>query len=82
MKLLLIMASCALVAGVAAYVLAESGQLTLVGGWGDSVPNIRHSRFLADLWAHNASYLSGIVGGITVAVVTYRRRTGVLVGAA
>jgi len=82
MKLLVGMASCAFVAGLAGYLLAEHGSLTLVGGWGDAVPYARHSRFLADLWAHNTSYLSGIVGGLFVAGLTYRRRGDVPVGAA
>src|SRR5437016_6665649 len=56
MKLLLIMAGCALLAGAAGYALAEQGQVSLAGEWGDRVPYFRHSRFLADLWAHNASY--------------------------
>jgi hypothetical protein len=82
MKLLVVMASCAFVAGIAGYLLAELGPLTLVGEWGDIVPYVRHSRFLADLWAHNASYLSGIVGGLFVVVMTYHRRGEVPVGAA
>ena len=82
MKLLVLMASSAFLAGLSGYLLAEHGSLTLVGEWGDRVPYARHSRFLADLWAHNASYLSGIVGGLFVVGATYRRRVEVPVGAA
>src|SRR5438132_8911742 len=82
MKLLVLMASSAFLAGLSGYLLAEHGSLTMVGVWGDRVPYVRHSRFLADLWAHNASYLSGIVGGLFVVGATYRRRVEVPVGAA
>ena len=78
LKLLVVMASCAFVAGLAGFLLAEHGSLTLVGEWGVVVPHARHSRFLADLWAHNASYLSGILGGLFVVGVTYHRRGRVL----
>jgi len=81
-KLLVVMASSAFLAGLAGFLLAEHGSLTLVGAWGDVVPHVRHSRFLADLWAHNASYLSGILGGLFVVGMTYHRRGEVLVGAA
>ena len=81
LKLLGVMALSALAAGITAYVLAERGSLTLVGGWGDTLRFGLHSRFLADLWAHNASYLSGIVGGLVLVALTYRRRR-ILVGAA
>jgi hypothetical protein len=82
LKLLAVMASCAFLAGLVGYLLAEHGPLTLVGEWGDVVPYARQSRFLADLWAHNASYLSGILGGVFVVVVTFQRRLKVPGGAA
>jgi hypothetical protein len=74
LRLLAVMAVCALVAGLAGYVLARRGDIALVGGWAAMIPQDAHSRFLADAWAHNASYLSGIVGGLVVAVLAYRRR--------
>jgi len=76
--LLVVMASCAFVAGLAGFLLAEHGSLTLVGEWRDVVPHVRHSRFLADLWAHNASYVSGIFGGLFVVGMTYHCRGEVL----
>lgn len=45
----------------------------------DLLPVERHRRFLADWWAHSASYASGFLGGIAlcivIAVERLRRRT-------
>ena len=38
------------------------------------LPYSAHDRFMADWWAHLASYATGLVGGITISVVAYRRR--------
>jgi len=79
--LLGIMASCALMAGLTGYLLARLNVtgFDFYGEFGDAVPFHRHPLCFADLWAHNASYLSGIVGGIIVIVRTYRRRGRALV---
>ena len=72
--LLLVMGTIALVAGVAGYLCAESGFVWLVGPIATMVPADRHSPFLADLWAHLASYGSGMIGGLVVCVVLLVRR--------
>jgi hypothetical protein len=38
------------------------------------LPGDRHVPFLADLWAHSASYLVGLVGGIVVVVLLWGAR--------
>jgi hypothetical protein len=75
-RLLLVMAGCALAAGLIGYMLASSGAITLTGPLGALVPRDAHEGFLVDLWAHSASYASGLIGGIVVCVRTYRRRKG------
>lgn len=72
--LLLVMAICALVAGIVGWFLARSGAVFLVGGIARVLPADRHVPFLADLWAHSASYLVGIAGGIVVIVRVWRSR--------
>jgi hypothetical protein len=72
--LLAVMATCALVSGIMGYALARSGQISLDGPMGVAVPSERHARFLADLWAHSASYASGVIGGVVLSVTTFRRR--------
>ncbi len=72
--LLLVMAACALLAGVAGFVLGRSGAVYLLEPMASLIPRERHARFLADLWAHSASYLVGFVGGIVVIVRVWRSR--------
>jgi hypothetical protein len=73
-RLLGIMAACALSAGVIGCLLARSGAVFLVGPIALRVPPDRHFAFLADLWAHLASYLVGFVGGIVLIVQVWRSR--------
>ena len=69
-KLLAIMAICALAAGVVGYFLQGLG----MEFYATDVPKqIRH-RFYADLWAHSMSYLSGALGGVTLSILVWRRR--------
>ena len=54
----------AVVAGFVGWVCAANGWVFLVGSIADRVPADRHVPFLTDLWAHNASYSAGFVGGV------------------
>lgn len=74
LRLLAAMAAASLAAGVLGYALAASGRIRLPGMFAERIPADRRIPFLADLWAHNAAYLVGIVGGIVVCVRTFRRR--------
>lgn len=57
---------CALLAGIAGYVLASTGAVFLVGPMATAVPADRHVAFLADGFAHSASYFVGFFGGLVV----------------
>ncbi|MBN1394912.1 MAG: hypothetical protein JW959_07810 [Pirellulales bacterium] len=74
--LLCVMAVAALLAGVTAYFLAESGSIQLTGRLAALVPSAKHGAFLADLWAHIASYAVGSLGGLALCgwIVCRRRR--------
>jgi len=50
--------------------------------WATMIPAPAQPRFLADAWAHSASYLSGVVGGLVIVVIAYRRRGTMVKGAA
>jgi hypothetical protein len=63
---LLAMAGTSLVAGLLGGWLAHSGRVTLSGPLADAIPPDRKARFIADLWAHSASYLAGLVGGLVL----------------
>lgn len=64
----------AALAGSVGYVAASNGWVWLVGTLADNVPRDKHIRFLVDLWAHNASYLGGFVGGIILMAWVWRSR--------
>ena len=69
-KLLTVMAFCALSAGLAGYFLKGLG----MEYYNTSIPKAMMGRFYADLWAHNMSYFSGFVGGLVLCLVVWRRR--------
>jgi hypothetical protein len=73
-RLLCVMAASALVTGTIGYMLAREGLVWLDGPLAVLVPPDRHARFLADLWAHTASYAVGFFGGLVVCALTWRRR--------
>jgi hypothetical protein len=72
--LLVVMAVCAALAGLIGWVLAQNGVMNLDGRLAEALPADRHKPFLIDAWAHAASYLSGLVGGIVVMIVVWRSR--------
>ncbi len=72
--LVLVTGCCALIAGVCGWLLAEMGMVQLVGEFARKVPPEKHAAFIADIWAHSASYIVGAVGGIVVMVQTWRSR--------
>ncbi len=68
------MAALALAAGITGYLLAMRNIIWLVGDLAGHVPPERHTVFLADMWAHTASYAAGILGGTGLAVWLWRKR--------
>jgi hypothetical protein len=72
--LLAVMAVFGAAAGVIGWGLASTGAVFLVGPIARELPEERHVPFLADLWAHSASYLVGFVGGIFVIIQVWRKR--------
>jgi len=71
--LLGIMAACAMLFGFLGYVLARTGIVDTKWLVFANSPSVRH-RFMADWWAHTASYAAAFVGGVVLCVRTYRRR--------
>ena len=72
--LLAVMAVCAAGAGVLGWFLARRGAVILVGPLARRLPAERYVPFIADLWAHSASYLVGLVGGIVLLILIWRSR--------
>jgi hypothetical protein len=77
LRLLLVMAGCALLAGIVGGLLAIRHAVWLVEPLATRVPADRHVPFLIDLWVHSASYTAGIVGGIVLAIWTWRHRKNI-----
>ncbi len=75
--ILLLMAGCgalALFAGIAGAVSAAMGWVWLIGWLAEAVTQEKHVAFLADLWAHSASYAGGMLGGLALIVWVWRQR--------
>lgn len=72
--LAVVMAGSAAAAGIMGWFLARSGAVFLVGSIAHRLPADRHTPFIADLWAHSASYLVGVAGGVVVMVLVWRSR--------
>ena len=68
------MFAVAFLAGIIGYFTSSAGVFYLVERLAARIPDEKHVAFLTAGWAHSASYLSGIVGGIILWVVTWRRR--------
>lgn len=73
-KLLTVMGICALLAGCAGWVLAGTGAVRVSARLAEMIPRAKHQGFLTDLFAHNASYGVGFIGGIVVIVRMWNRR--------
>jgi hypothetical protein len=71
---LLVMAACALLAGIVGYLLASMGLVFLLEPLSTAIPPDKHAAFLADVWAHSASYLVGLLGGIVLLIRVWRSR--------
>jgi hypothetical protein len=70
--LLACMAVGAMIAGTTGLLLAKTGFVS--NEWLSWLSPEKHARFMADLWAHSASYFVGIVGGLILCVQTHFKR--------
>lgn len=64
----------AALAGIVGFAAAVSGWVAVIGPLARRIPPDRHVPFLVDLWIHNASYLGGFLGGITLAGTVWLKR--------
>jgi hypothetical protein len=72
--LLAFMAAIAVLSGITGYLLAREG-VRDTDDWLTYSPSpATRYRFIADWWAHTASYGAAFVGGLLLCAVTYRRR--------
>lgn len=64
----------ALVAGMTGYFAARSGAAHLLEPLATLVPMEKQVAFLADMWAHTASYVAGCIGAIVLCLWAWRKR--------
>jgi hypothetical protein len=82
LRLLAAMALSALASGTLGYFFGpmpahESYLLRLTPAVRAGIPAAMEHRFIADWWAHIASYASGIGGGLICCLLVYRKRGGI-----
>jgi hypothetical protein len=65
----------ALIAGITGYFVAQAEIVYLLPSYYDLIPVGKHARFIADLWAHTASYTVGGIGGLILCswIIRHRR---------
>lgn len=73
-RLLPVMAVSAIAFGVAGFVLANRGMIVPPAWVQSHLPPSRFPNFMADWWAHSASYGSAFFGGGVLCVIAYRKR--------
>lgn len=75
--LLLTMGILALASGIIGYGVGKSGRVHLPGELSERVPANQHAVFIADWFAHLASYAAGGFGGLGLCgwAILHRRRT-------
>jgi hypothetical protein len=67
-------AAAATGAGLAAWILAARGAISLPPEWADLVSPAQREGFLVDTWIHTASYVGGAVGGVVACALALRMR--------
>ena len=72
-RLLPVMACCALVAGITGFFLANHRLLPEPEWMSPVLTTSNYPRFMADWFAHGASYASGSLGGAVLCMRQYRR---------
>ncbi|MDG1476562.1 MAG: hypothetical protein P8Q14_05410 [Vicingaceae bacterium] len=73
-KLLLIMGTTAIFAGIIGLVSSNLGFIYLNDKLSSQINESRHHLFLIAGWTHSASYLTGFIGGVVICVKIWKRR--------
>ena len=73
--LLAAMGFVAFVSGIMGYVLASTGRLAPNEWVLENIPPAKQAAFIADWWAHSASYLGGFAGAIVLCLYIWHVRS-------
>lgn len=71
------MASLALVSGITGYALAANGSIAIDPWVAANIKPSKQAVFIADWWAHSASYFGGFAGAIVLCLWVWRSRRSV-----
>ena len=74
LTLMKVMFCCAFLAGVIGFITSSTGVFQLIQRLAEQVPEDKHIAFLTVGWAHSASYLAAVMGGIVLCIKTWKRR--------
>jgi hypothetical protein len=69
------MGTVALLSGITGYVLASRHSVVPNEWILMNIPSAKQAAFIADWWAHSASYLAGFVGAIVLCLYIWRSRS-------
>ena len=72
--LMKVMFCIAFIAAIIGFITSSTGVFFLVKRLATRVPEDKHVVFLTVGWAHSASYLAGLVGGIVPCIKTWKKR--------
>ena len=64
--------------GLVGYFTSSAGVFHLVESLASQIPEEKHVAFLTAAWAHSASYLAGLIGGIVLFTVSNTMNTSVV----
>jgi hypothetical protein len=73
-RLLAVMYGIAILAGLIGYFGGKAGKFWVLEPIAGRIAPGQHVPFLICAWAHGAAYLAGFFGGITLWILTWRRR--------
>jgi hypothetical protein len=73
-RLLLIMGASAALSGFAGFILARRGTIAPPEWVASALPPFAYPSFIADWYAHSASYAVGFIGGLVLCITQFRRR--------
>ena len=73
-RLLLIMGASATLSGFAGFILARRGTIAPPEWVASALPPAAYPSFIADWYAHSASYAVGFIGGLVLCITQFRRR--------
>jgi hypothetical protein len=74
LMLVAVVSALAIIAGISGMIVSQRRWMILLEPLASRVPEDKHVAFLTCGWAHSASYIGGLLGGIVFCIRTWRVR--------